>query len=296
MWEWFETVRAVAHDVLSGHYPELGAWSYFLLAALVATEGPLSTLLGATAAAAGLLDVWWVLAATVVGNITGDTLWYALGYHGKMSWLVRHGRWLGLRPHHLARLEREMHAHATKLIVFAKVAYGLIVPTIVAAGMARVPFRKWFPVVFVVETLWSCLLVWVGYHATGMIQDIERVLVAVGLTALLVGGGFLLLRLARRRFEEQAIALDPLGHAQERALSEVVTEVVTDVVTVVSPSLSGAQDAVPQALIVEEFPANGDAESDQWAEANARRADASGRQKPGALYCVVDEARSGSLR
>jgi membrane protein DedA with SNARE-associated domain len=243
--------------------------------------------LGATAAAAGLLNVWWVLAATIVGNIAGDTVWYLLGYHGKMTWLLRHGRWMGIQPRHLARLEREMHAHATKLIIFAKVAYGLIVPTIVAAGMARVPFRKWFPVVFVVETLWSCLLVWVGYHATGMIQDVERALVAVGLTALLVGGGFLLLRLARRSFEQQTLALDPLREGEEPA----------DMVTIAAPSLSGAQDAAPEVVMREELPTNGDGAGDPRAGTHLRRpGDKPEGEEREALYCVVGEAQPGGFR
>lgn len=176
---------------------------------LVAIEGPLSTLIGAAAAAAGFMDIRLVLVATVVGNVGGDVVWYLVGRMGWNDHLLRYGGWLGLRPHHLARLERAMQAHAVKLILLSKVAYGLIVPTLVAAGMARVPWRRWFPVVFVTETAWSFLLVWVGFHATWMIAEFERGLHVVGLVVLaaVILGVMLLMR---RRVREQSKELDPL--------------------------------------------------------------------------------------
>jgi len=39
----------------SGQLPQLGIWTYILLAALVAVEGPIATLLGAAATSAGLM-------------------------------------------------------------------------------------------------------------------------------------------------------------------------------------------------------------------------------------------------
>jgi membrane protein DedA with SNARE-associated domain len=233
MAEWLATVREVLANLHAGYFPDLGVWSYVVLAVLVATEGPLSTLLGAAAAAAGILDVRLVFVATVAGNVVGDTFWYSLGYRGKTSWLMGCGRWLGLEERHLARLVREMHNHAAKLIVFAKLAYGLIVPTLVAAGMARVKLRRWFPVVFVVETLWSLLLVWVGFHATGFIAEFEQGMQIVGMVVLVVVAGALFW-LIKRRIERKELELDPLlqGHMElvtiERMTIEPVTETFGD--------------------------------------------------------------------
>lgn len=219
VFDWFETLKTIFQQVQTGVFPELGAWSYVLLALLVATEGPLSTLIGASAAAAGLLDWRWVLAATIIGNVVGDTLWYSVGYLGRMQWLYDHGKWFGMRPHHVARLEREMRSHARKLIIFAKLAYGLIVPTLVAAGMARVPWRKWFPVVFVVETLWSILLVWIGFHTTAFIQDFEHTLHSIGVAAIVGIVVFAILRFLRKRIDQQELAMDPLNQSLVEVIS-----------------------------------------------------------------------------
>ena len=234
MWSWIESLRELLVNFQAGVYPELGTWSYILLAVLVATEGPLSTLLGASAAAAGMLDWRWVLVATVIGNVAGDCLWYTVGYVGRMRWLYDHGRWLGLRPHHVERLEREMRAHATKLIIFAKIAYGLIVPTLVAAGMARVRWQKWFPVVFLVETLWSILLVWFGYHTTAFIQDFEQTLHAIGVAVLVGAVAFVSMRILRKRIDQKELDLDPL--TQEIAEDqEVIKDHVAEDAAVILP-------------------------------------------------------------
>ncbi len=228
--EWLDAIQALWRNLQAGILPDLGSWSYILLGLLVATEGPLSTLIGASAAAAGLLDWRWVLAATVVGNVVGDCVWYTVGYMGRMRWLYEHGRWFGMRPHHVARLEREMQQHARKLIIFAKIAYGLIVPTLVAAGMARVPWRRWFPVVFVVETLWSILLVWVGFHTTAFIQDFEHAIHAIGVAVLIGGAAFILMRLLRKRIDLQELAMDPLCEEANADAPIPVVQVVADTV------------------------------------------------------------------
>jgi membrane protein DedA with SNARE-associated domain len=182
LWGWAHQIWQSVH---SGQLPQLGVWSYVLVGLLVATEGPLTTLVAAAAAAAGLMDVRLVFIVTMVGNIVGDTVWYGMGYAGKAGLVERAPKWMGATPERVERLEHEMRTHALKLIVFAKIAYGLMVPTLLAAGIARVPWRKWFPVVFVVETAWSAVLVWVGFHAAGMLGELERGLRIAGVGALL---------------------------------------------------------------------------------------------------------------
>ena len=48
----------------------------------------------------------------------------------------------------------------------AKLSSGLAVPALIAAGLARVPWRRWFPIVLVGEVLWTSVLMLIGYCAT----------------------------------------------------------------------------------------------------------------------------------
>lgn len=184
----FETIRECWVSIHHGDWLELGAWSYILLALLVATEGPVSTLLGAAAAATGILDIRYVYLGAFVGNVAGDCLWYSVGYVNKLSRIHRIGRWIGLREHHLDRLETEMHIHATKLIAVSKLAIGLIIPTLIAAGLARVPWRRWFPLVLSIEVVWTILMVNLGFYGAGWVTQMEHGIQLIGIVFLLLIG------------------------------------------------------------------------------------------------------------
>src|SRR5512136_1978970 len=92
-----------------------GVWSYFVLAALVAIEGPIATLLGAAAASLGLMHPGYVFIAASAGNLTSDTLWYYLGYIGKIEWINRFGQRLGVSIQKLVELEDTLHHHAPRV-------------------------------------------------------------------------------------------------------------------------------------------------------------------------------------
>ncbi|MGA9531427.1 MAG: VTT domain-containing protein [Anaerolineales bacterium] len=169
-----------------------GAWTYLALSGLVLVEGPVATLLGAAAASAGFMDPLLVFASASLGNLTADMLWYGLGYLGKIEWVLRHGRWFGVRRAHIDRLTRDLHRHARKLLLVAKLTFSLAVPVLIATGVAKVPWRRWFYVVFLAEMLWTGSLVVVGYHFARSLAQLEAGLqvvavVSVALFAFLIG-------------------------------------------------------------------------------------------------------------
>lgn len=166
-----------------------GGWPYFFLAILVAVEGPITTLAGAVAASAGYLNPVLVFVAAAIGNLTADTLWYSLGYLGKIEWLTRYGGWFGVKESSVARLQQDIHTHIHKVLFVAKLTLGFVVPTLIAAGLARVPFKRWFGVLFAAECIWTGGLVLAGYYFGYLVQRIEMDLgyVSVGGVVLIVG-------------------------------------------------------------------------------------------------------------
>ena len=158
----------------SGKLPQLGPWTYILLAVMVAVEGPIATLLGAAAASAGLMKPGWVFVVAAVGNLTADTLWYTLGYLGKISWLQRFGEKLSIQADVLARLETEIHSHAVRILFVAKLTLSMMIPALIAGGLVKVPWRRWFPAIFTGEMLWTGSLVIIGFYTTEAIKRVEK--------------------------------------------------------------------------------------------------------------------------
>src|SRR5581483_1445208 len=167
---WHSLVAALK----SGQLPQLGYWTYIILALLVAVEGPIATLLGAAAASAGLMRPWLVFFAAAVGNLIADNLWYSLGYMGKTEWVYRFGRRLGVRESLIEHLKHNMIAHATKVLFLAKLTVSFVIPSLFTAGLLKVPWRRWFPALLLAETIWTGSLVLIGYYTTEAIKRVEQ--------------------------------------------------------------------------------------------------------------------------
>ena len=164
----------------------LAGWAYLLLAIVVAVEGPIATLAGAIAASAGLLNPVLVFVSASLGNLTADTLWYSLGYIGKTEWLMKLSSRFGVKENTMARLEKEVHDHIHKVLFIAKLTMGFVIPTLIAAGLARVPFKRWFGVLFTAECIWTGTLVLAGYYFGALTQHIEANLRWVSLAGAMI--------------------------------------------------------------------------------------------------------------
>jgi membrane protein DedA with SNARE-associated domain len=152
----------------------LGWWMYVVLAILVAVEGPLTTLAGAIASSAGYLNPVFIFIAASCGNLTADILWYSLGYMGKKEWLAKYGRWFGIKENHLTQIQEDIQNHIGKILFAAKLTLGLVIPTLVAAGLARVPMRRWLGTLVLAESIWTGTLVLAGYYFGQYMQNFAR--------------------------------------------------------------------------------------------------------------------------
>jgi membrane protein DedA with SNARE-associated domain len=190
----------------SGQLPQLGTWTYILLAALVAVEGPIATLLGAAASSAGLMKPGWVFVAAATGNLTADSLWYTLGYIGKIDWLLRFGKKLGIHADILERLENNMRAHAARILFVAKLTLSMMIPALIAAGLVKAPWRRWFPAIFTGEMLWTGSLLIIGFYTTEAIKRVERGVEYAALGGAVIFVLFLILvgrRVIKQRYQRE---------------------------------------------------------------------------------------------
>lgn len=189
------TILTILQNVLlmlkSGQLPELGRWTYLLLAMLVAVEGPIATLLGAVAASAGLMRPSLVFLSAAAGNLTADSFWYTLGYLGKTEWLFRVGKRFQITQKTLEHIESQMHKHATRLLFLAKLSMSLMIPSLIAAGLVKVPWRRWFPGVFGGEMIWTGTLVLIGFYTTEAIKQVKQGLEGFILAATLAFVAFI---------------------------------------------------------------------------------------------------------
>jgi membrane protein DedA with SNARE-associated domain len=194
----------------SGHMPEFGYWSYLILAVLVLIEGPIAILLASAASSAGLMRPVLVFFSAAIGNLTADTLWWLLGYAGKTEWIHSLGRRLRIRESLIEHLKHNMIKHATRVLFLAKITVSFSIPALIAAGLLRIPWKRWFPYFILAETLWTGSLVLIGYYTTEALKRVEQgveyaaLAVSIVFVALMIMAGRRLLRQLDK--EENGIA------------------------------------------------------------------------------------------
>ena len=183
---WVSNLGDITIIDLASFFPpvhQLGLWAYLALATIVMVEGPAATIIGAMAASMGYMHPLAVFIFSALGNLTGDTCWYLLGYLGKIEWIERFGKRFGINHNFVLELEKTIQKNVLKIIFLAKLTMGFMIPILIATGMARVPWKRWFGVLAGAECLWTGGLVLLGFYFGKYLQTMR-----VGLQILAVGG------------------------------------------------------------------------------------------------------------
>jgi membrane protein DedA with SNARE-associated domain len=190
----------------TGQVPHWGFRNYLLLIPLIMVEGPIATTLAAVAASAGYLNVKAVFIVAAFSNLLADLLWYSVGYAGKTEWALRLGRPFGLRQRHLNLVQHGFSEQAPRLLVLAKLTSAFTIPMLIAAGLSKLPFKRWLPSYIVAEAIWTGLLVVIGYHATTALLHINQGLQSLGIASAAIFAVIAIVVLRHAIQSRQAIA------------------------------------------------------------------------------------------
>jgi membrane-associated protein len=120
----------------------LARYSYLLLFPLALLEGPVVAMLAGVLVAARLLNGPVAYLVIVLADLTGDSVYYLLGRWGRHPAVAPVLRRLGGTAEHLERLERALHRHGPRAFLAAKLSHFMVVPFLVATGVARLRYPR----------------------------------------------------------------------------------------------------------------------------------------------------------
>ncbi|PKO05087.1 MAG: hypothetical protein CVU41_13685 [Chloroflexi bacterium HGW-Chloroflexi-3] len=161
-------------------------WSYILVIFLVAINGEAAILLAASIASVGYLNPFIALGAVTLGNVLSDSAWFALGYYGKIDWLLKRSRWLGIKSDNVDLAFQVIRKDTIKLLVFSKLTNWITIPALIATGFAKVSWKKWFPTILISNLLIGVVLMSLGYFMTAKIMEIQNNLRIVAILLIMV--------------------------------------------------------------------------------------------------------------
>jgi membrane protein DedA with SNARE-associated domain len=156
----------------------------------------------------GQYSLFAAVAVGSVANLVGSWIAYAVGYYGRVGWLLTHGKKIHIKESHLQTADRWFERHGDATVFFTRMLP--IVRTFISlpAGVARMPFWRFTVLTLAGCVPWVFLLTFVGKQAgdnwTKWKDSLHYVDYAVA--ALIVVGIVYLIVRGRRRRRDQAAA------------------------------------------------------------------------------------------
>jgi len=156
-------------------------YGYATVALFITAEGlgiPLpgetALIAGAALSARGDLSLAWVITAAALGVIAGGCGGYWIGRTGGQAFIVRYGKWFGIREHELNDTRAFFTRHGT-----AAVALGRFLPLIrilvgQVAGITEMPFWRFMLVNAIAGTAWAIVFGVLGYEFSHDMVQLQR--------------------------------------------------------------------------------------------------------------------------
>jgi membrane protein DedA with SNARE-associated domain len=175
----FDTMEQLWAGFQQGELPDLGTWNYMLVAFFMMFQGRVSAIFSGIAAATGHINLIPIIIVALLARVIVDLFWYNVGSTGQIE---RVGKRFDLYQRIGEPLQEQIRTKPWRFILIAKLSNGLALPAVIAAGNSHVPYRRWLPVSFAAELLWTIPLLFLGYFATDALAQVEG-----GLTYLTYG-------------------------------------------------------------------------------------------------------------
>jgi len=161
---------------------------YVLIFVSTFFEGPIITMGVGFLYHLGRVAFWPAYLAVVAGDFAADLVWYWVGYFAARRLIWRFGHWIGVTPASIEKVEVLFKKHDTKVLTVSKLTFGFGTgtATLLAAGMMRIPFKRYIMVNLIAGFVWSLFLFVLGYFFGNLYALIpESFRIAFALCALI---------------------------------------------------------------------------------------------------------------
>lgn len=159
----------------------LSQYGYWIMLPLMIVEGPAATLVAAVLASLGAFNIWVVFILSVIGDIIGDIVLYGFGHYSNVPFIHKFKDRIGITEVRIQKIEEKFNQSGEKIIFFVKATTGLKAITFVAAGVARMQFKKFVIYTTLGGIVWSGLLSALGYLYGYLWQEIAQYIKWVGI-------------------------------------------------------------------------------------------------------------------
>jgi membrane protein DedA with SNARE-associated domain len=178
---------------------QYGYWAVFIGIALENTGIPIPgetiTIAGGFLAGSGDLNYWLVLVSAIVGAVLGDNFGYWIGRAGGWALLMKVSKFFNIPQEKLEEAREKFSRNAAKAVFFGRFVTILRIFAGPMAGIARMPYPKFFLCNLGGAAVWAGIVVTASYFL-GRLVPLHQVVDSMtrfGMFALAVVGAWLIL-------------------------------------------------------------------------------------------------------
>jgi membrane-associated protein len=145
------------------------AYKYLILLPLSIIEGPVLIVFCGFLVTTKVLNPWIVLPLFIAGDIIGDAILYWVGRRGGGAL-----RFFRVKEKTLEEAKKYFETNHRKALIASKLIHGLGFTGLIAAGVLRVPYKKYFTFCGTVSAMQSTVLLWAGVLFGGAYMQIAK--------------------------------------------------------------------------------------------------------------------------
>lgn len=185
------------------------AYRYIIIVPLSLVAQPLVGMLSGVLARLGFFDVLILYGVLVTTAMLGDIVWYWIGYRWGMPFMARFGKYVSITPAHVEGVKKVFNRYHASILLFSKITNGMgfALVTLFTAGLTHVPFWRFVGLNIIGESLWSAMIISVGYYLGTAYITVDNVLGRAFITILVVAllvGAFGFANYLRKRIIKEA--------------------------------------------------------------------------------------------
>ena len=171
---------------------QYGYWAVFVGILLenlgIPLPGETVTLIGGFLAGSGQLNYWFVLGSAIFGAVIGGTCGYWIGRFAGWPFLLKLSRLLRIPEHRVEESKTKFSENAAKAVFFGRFIALLRVLAGLLAGIAEMPFGKFFLYNLAGAVVWASVMVTLSFFL-GQFVSLEELVGLAGqftIVALLI--------------------------------------------------------------------------------------------------------------
>lgn len=188
------------------HYLILGKYVAIFIGSFL--EGPTVMAAAGFFIKLGHLEILPSYFLLLLGDLSADVMWYYIGHIAAEKTIIKIEKHVGLTPGKSEKIKRLFNRHDSKILFISKLTmgFGFSLGTLMTAGMAKVPLKKFILVNFLGGLIWTAGLVSLGYFFGNIYLKISAGLKDVFLAFLAIFALFFLYainKIIRKKFIEK---------------------------------------------------------------------------------------------